>query len=809
MPAPSRNPRPSPPHKNTKRTHFPHSTPTPQTSYAFQNEPNPAPRPRRALSLLLPVRLRLLLPILLFAALPALAQPAAEIQGTVVDARGGEALANVLVELTGAPYRATTDSAGRFHIPAIAPGDYTVNVSTVGYHVAKKAFHLDAGETKEFEVVLSPDTFHQTETVVARADPFETTRQDAPSALVLAGTDAKNLGSVLADDPLRAVQNLPGVSSNNDFDARFSLRGADFSRVGLYIDGVLLHEPFHMLEGISVSASGTAFNADIVEEMELYESAFPARYEDRSAGVLDVTTRDANRSADTFRVEASMSNAGFLAEGPIGKKKKGSWLVSARKSYLQYVLERTFPDNTLVFGMEDVQARLAYDLSPRNSFTLFVLESYSDLDRSSSKSTLGINSLMEAGYHYTLLNAGWRYSPSDKLLVKNHLAWMRERSTDSNPTNLPVSGDYYGEWVWNTDVTWMWNSRAPLEAGWSVRQLRDEGYANQYLTNQAAPLVKDHYDGNATRTGGYVQQSWLAWSGRLRLNAGERWDRNSLDQVSTTTPAASLSLRVASGTHFDLGWGEYVQYPEVSVLTSPLGNRGLLPERSIHAVAGFEQRLTARTRLRAEFYNRADRDMLFQPTIDPRLLLPKLTVFAPPSNPLYYNSLRGYARGAEFFLQRSSANRFTGWISYAFGRTGMHDGVTGNRFPSDFDQRHTVNVYGGYRLSPTVNLSLRWSYGSNFPIPGYLTKVGSLYYLTTVRDQLRLPSYQRADFRVNKAWTLKRWRASLYGEVVNLTNRTNYLFDSFNGYTTSTHQAYITLDKMFPILPSVGLVLER
>ena len=245
------------------------------------------------------------------------------------------------------------------------------------------------------------------------------------------------------------------------------------------------------------------------------------------------------------------------------------------------------------------------------------------------------------------------------------------------------------------------------------------------------------------------------------------------------------------------------------MLTSPLGSRGMPPERSIHAVAGVEQRLGARTRLRAEFYDRADRDMVFQPTIDPRLLLPKLTVFAPPSNPLYAASLRGYARGAEFFLQRSSANRFTGWISYAFGRTGMRDGVTGNRFPSDFDQRHTVNVYGGYRLRPTVNLSLRWSYGSNFPIPGYLTKVGSLYYLTTVRDQLRLPSYQRADFRVNKAWTLKRWRASLYGEVVNLTNRTNYLFDSFNGYTTSTHQAYITLDKMFPILPSVGLVLER
>lgn len=755
------------------------------------------------------MRLRFLIPILALAALPARPQTAAAIQGTVVDARGGEALANVAVALADAPYRTTTDSAGRFRIAGIAPGDYTVNVSTVGYRLVKKAFHLDAGETKEFEVVLSADSFHQTETVVARADPFETTRQDAPSSLVLAGADARNLGSVLADDPLRAVQGLPGVSSNNDFDARFSLRGADYSRVGLYIDGVLLHSPFHMLEGTSVTGSGSAFNADIVEEMELYEGAFPARYPDRTAGVLDVTTRDGNRSGYGFRAEASMSNAGFLAEGPFGKKKKGSWLVSGRKSYLQYILARTFPDNSLVFGMEDVQARLAYDLSPRNSVTLFVLESYSNLDRSSSQSTLGINSLMEAGYHYTLGNAGWRFSPTASLLVKSHAAWMREKFTDTNPTALPVTGGYYGEWVWNTDVSWMWNSRAPLEAGWSVRQLRDRGFNNQYQTNRPAPLVKDHFDGTATRSGGYVQQSWLAWSGRLRLNAGARWDRDSLDRIATTSPAASLSLRVARATHFDLGWGEYVQYPEIAVLTSPLGSRSLPPERSIHAVAAVEQRLSERTRLRAEVYDRADRDMLFQPTIDPRLLLPKLTVQGAPANPLYAASLRGYARGAEFFLQRSSANRFTGWVSYAFGRTGMRDGVTANRFPSNFDQRHTVNVYGGYRLTPTVNLSLKWSYGSNFPVPGYLTKVGPLYYLTTMRNQLRLPSYQRADFRINKTWTRRRWRATLYGEVVNLTNRTNYLFDSFNGYTTSTHQAYITLDKMFPILPSVGMVLER
>jgi hypothetical protein len=62
---------------------------------------------------------------------------------------------------------------------------------------------------------------------------------------------------------------------------------------------------------------------------------------------------------------------------------------------------------------------------------------------------------------------------------------------------------------------------------------------------------------------------------------------------------------------------------------------------------------------------------------------------------------------------------------------------------------------------------------------------------------------------VNKAWTHDKWKFTLYGEVVNLTNRTNYVFDSLNGYNTKTGQTSVTLDSMFPILPSVGIVCER
>ncbi|HWC95822.1 MAG TPA: TonB-dependent receptor, partial [Candidatus Sulfopaludibacter sp.] len=564
---------------------------------------------------------RLLVFGLILAAVPAYPQASGTIRGSIVDARGGEALASVQVQLTGGAYRTVSDSKGSFQIASIAPGDYVLNVSTVGYHLANHPFHLAAGETKEFEVVLTPDALRQTDTVEARTDPFETSRADSPSTLVMAGNDVKNLGSVLADDPLRAVQSLPGVTSNNDFDARFSLRGADYNRIGLYLDNVLLHQPFHMLQGQNVSGSGTAFNGDMVDSMELHEGAYPVRFEDRSAGALDVTTREGSRTATTFRVAASASNAGIMAEGPIGKKKRGSWLVATRKSYLQYILARTFPNNTFIFGLEDVQGRFTYDLSDRSKVTLYLLESFSDIDRSASRSTLGINSLMTGGYHYTLANLGWRYTPADSLLVNTHVAWMREKWDNENPANLSLGAGFYGEWVGNTNATWIWNSRAPLDFGVSMRRLRDEGYGTQYQSATSTRTL-DRARGTATRASGYAQQSFLAWKGRVHLTAGARWDHENVNGIPSVSPQASVSLMLTSSTRLQLGWGQYVQYPELAVLTSILGNRYLPPNRSNQTIAAVEQRVGLRTRLRAEWYNRADRDLIFQPLAIPRMLSP-------------------------------------------------------------------------------------------------------------------------------------------------------------------------------------------
>ena len=128
------------------------------------------------------------------------------------------------------------------------------------------------------------------------AKPFEAERQESPAQLTLTGTEMKNLASVLMDDPLRAVQAMPGVVSDNDFNSQFSVRGADFSRIGVYLDGILLHEPFHMVEGQGSYGSMTVFSGDILDDVSLYEGAWPSRYSDRTAGILSMDTRDGNAS---------------------------------------------------------------------------------------------------------------------------------------------------------------------------------------------------------------------------------------------------------------------------------------------------------------------------------------------------------------------------------------------------------------------------------------------------------------------------------------------------------------------------------
>src|SRR5262245_32115807 len=282
--------------------------------------------------------------MLLVVAIPVLAQESTgEVNGRVISSRDSEPLARVDVQLAGTSLHAVTADDGTFHSPGVTAGNYVLQASTVDFYLLRQEFTLAAGETRTFEVVLTPSNT-RTDSVTVSTDPFEVETQESAASFTLEGDERKNLASVLADDPLKAVESVPGVTSNNDFSSEFSLRGAPFSRVGLYLDWILLHSPFHTTDGQADNGSLTIFNGDTTEDMTLYEGAWPVRYADRTAGILAVETRDGSREKVQGQFAASASNAGILLEGPLTKHKRGSWLVDYRKRYLQYIL------NSIDFG---------------------------------------------------------------------------------------------------------------------------------------------------------------------------------------------------------------------------------------------------------------------------------------------------------------------------------------------------------------------------------------------------------------------------------------------------------------------------
>ncbi len=573
----------------------------------------------------------------LFAAVAAVAQvETGEVRGRVVSSRDNEPLGLVQVQLQNAaaspdtsantPFRAVTGPDGTFSITGVPAGKYVLRTTTVDYYLVRQEFTLSAGETMNFDIALSASNDERKDTVEVSGGAFGAAPVPAASAITLEGEERKNLASVLADDPLRAVQSLPGVTSNNDFDSEFSLRGASFDRIGLYLDGVLLHSPFHTTDGQSGDGSLTIFNGDMTDDMTLYEGAWPVRYSDRTAGILAVDTREGNRQEFQGRLTASASNAGGLFEGPIGKKQRGSWIVSFRKSYLDYILNRIdFGDQPpLAFGFTDGEARLTYDLTSKHTISLSDVEGASGVDRTHFQSELGPNTVMTSGFRFSLLNLGSRYAPNDRVLITNHLAWSRERGDVENRDYALLNRQGYGEWTWHGDVSVSWLSDKPgkdtLDFGGLFRQLRQDGSTLQFVYTPVQVPSQDVFRGSGHRVGGYVQQSYGFASDRIHLTAGVREDEFSQSPVKVTSPYASASFAPLKKTHLQFDWGQYAQFPELDQIFSTFTHVPLLPERSTHYEAVVEQTLDERTRVRVEFYDRQDRDLLARPLLDPRLL---------------------------------------------------------------------------------------------------------------------------------------------------------------------------------------------
>lgn len=747
-----------------------------------------------------------LLPVVSFVVAVLAAQvpdPTLAIRGRVVDADTGAPLAGVLVA-TAAPDRQTvTDADGRFVLEGLPAGPRTLVVSLVGYTLARPDIDVTAADGSGLVIPLSPGTGAYTEALTVRAEEAAP-RPAAPVEFRMRSAELQELRGVLADDPFRAIQAMPGVATGDDFRAEFSVRGSEFRQMGFALDGVPAPWLVHGPRGVTDTGTVAMVNADVLSEIGLTSGASPQPYGNRTGAWVQSTMREGSR--DAVRVTGSLSGTGVsgVVEGPLGRARRGAWLLSARKSYIDWLIDRLDIENAndSRFGFTDAQSTWVFDVTPRQQLRLSAVAGRSRYRETDV--TPSANGLAVAEASTALVVGAWRSTIGDAVVVTERVSWAALRYENRGDFDQTLSSGT--EWTagYRADAT-AGRGGTTIDAGVAVDR-DDAGYDERaYIrAGTAAPVLRASFGWGHERwrTGGYARIR-RPIGPHAGLDAGTRVDRESVHGAVSASPwllarwTPTPRWTVAAGTGLAWQVAELAMLPPSPSQTPP----GL--ERARHADLAVERTLGGALRLQVALYDRADRGTLRLDEAMPRLV--NGVVRTPPASNLWLNALDVDARGAELTLRRTAATGLVGWVSYAYGTTRATDRMTSARYWADFDQRHQVNAYGAYRVDARTSLGVKFRYGSNFPLLGYLAGATGALRPSATRNEARLPAYARLDLRASRTFLWGARRLTLFAEVLNATGRENL------GRTDGTIAGSRVLgftESLLPRLPSAGIRLE-
>ena len=726
------------------------------------------------------------------------------IRGTVVDTAGGAALSDVSVRLRSSGQAVVTDDEGRFEFTDVPAGDQELYVSAVDFILVKRAIAVAAGTVAEITIALAEGTGTYTESVDVSARLPMTRREPAvPSEQTLGSRELQQLRGVLTNDPLRAVQALPSVAAGDDFRSEFAVRGAGIQQMTFTFEGIATPFLLHTVQQVHDGGSVAMLNGDVLDEVTLLNGAYPQRHGNRTGAEIDFRMRDGSRDRVQSHLSVSAVDASGVVEGPLGSAKKGSWLFSVRQSYLDLVVSRLYPQNNLSFGFTDAQAKIAYDVTPRHQVQFAMTGGSSRLRR--EPSLIGAGSLRDADSQSAMAVTTWRYLPSPTFTVSQRVAVIQNVFKNVSRDSVDLDSGSSRDLVYRADLSAAPRADLLLESGGESRW--SSGVGREQRLSSGRFQLREAFDSGAVALSVYGQArlTRARSSGSWSVTPGVRVDRFSLVDRTTASPWVQAMMPLSQTLTLRAGAGVHRQEPGFAEVLGSRGTRDLRAERAYHTDVGIEGRFGSAGRWQMTVYNREDRDLLRLPLSESRIVNGAFVTGSLITH--FVNALDGRARGVEWLVQRQAANGFAGWASYALGAATYHDRTTGERFHGDFEQRHTVNLYGTYRVNDRLSLSGRFRAGSNFPTIGYWSERDGAYFVGTERNTVSVPAYSRLDVRANRTFTWDRKRLTLFLEAINVLGRENvrYALPSINRRTFEATGLY---DPMVPRIPSIGVLLE-
>ncbi len=744
--------------------------------------------------------------------------------GVVRTVSDGQPIHAARVGIAGRMGELLTDYRGQFQL-SFAPGSYDVTVRAMGYKpVRLDSVHFHAGWTDSVSVFLESAPIRLDEIVVMPSTYGILKESRIVTSHTLTREDVQTRPH-LGEDIFRAVDRLPGVATH-DITAKFHVRGGPNNQVLTLLDGLELYEPFHLKDA---DAALSIIDVESVSNIDLITGGFSAEYGDKMAGVfaMETTAPPPDRMITTLGL--SIQNVTFKNQGSFSRG-RGSWLVSARRGYLDVILDITDAQKEgarFSPTFYDAFANAQYLLGSRHLLSVHALYA-GDNVLSREEDGTRLDSKWSSGYVWLT----WDTDLTDKLSARTIVSagrLTRERvGADFSDTNQLLAVDdhqrfhFYGikqDWSllasdhvmlkWGVDFKqgasdydyFRWNRT------WEANTTDPQAPA-LFLSSPDSLILDLTPDGH--EIGSYV-------SSRIRplepvtFELGVRYDHQSHTGDHSIAPRVNAALQLTPRTTLRGAWGYFYQSHGLHELRVADGEGEFREaQRAEHRILGLQHELTHGLSLRIEAYERKISD----PWPEFRSLVPQIEGVPEegPEDRVRIDPTRGRARCLEITADYDVGGRFAWSASYALAAA--KDEVNGRWIPRPFDQRHTVHVEFAYRPTPRWSLGWAWQYHS--PWPG--TPESYVLVPAANGDDLidrrfgvpygnRMPAYHRLDARVMRHFPVGRGRISVFFDIFNVYDRENALaWDYVAAPPTSGAALEVQrgFHSMIGVLPTVG-----
>jgi len=746
------------------------------------------------------------------------------IRGFVYEKETGEPVIYTNVYLYKTTYGAATDINGYFAITKIPEGEYTLMVTYLGFDTLKIEVSVKQEEIISEKLYLEKASY-MLEQVQVTADREEARTETRTSVVKITPKQIKQIPAIGGQPDLaQYLQVLPGVVFTGDQGGQLYIRGGSPVQNKVLLDGMIVYNPFHSIGLFSV------FDTEILRNADVYTGGFGAEYGGRISSVMDITTRDGNKTRYSGKVGASTFGANLMIEGPLKKQKEGgggssSFILSAKHSYLEQssqIFYDYIDEDGLPFNYTDIYGKISLMGANGSKINFF---GFSFNDRVNNYKAL-------SDYHWESFGGGTNFlviPGNSPVLIEGHVAYSQYQISLEEESNPPRTSSING-FNMGFDFTYF-IGKDELKYGIEIL-----GFTTDFQFTNSVGIGIQHKN-NSTELGVYFK--YKKTIGKFLIEPSLRFHYYASPGDPSLEPRLALKYNATDKFRVKFAGGLYSQdlisahsrKDIVNLFNGFISGPESVPDefdgeeithnlqKAQHLILGFEYDLGQNIVLNLEGYYKNFTQLT---NVNSNLLLDDETYPAAPqtlTKDFIYE--KGYATGIDFTLKYDK-NRFYLWAVYSLGYVKRKyedvDGQTKWYYPH-YDRRHNINLVATYVLGAKYDweLNARWNFGTGFPFTltkGYyplLTFSDGIYTdYTTAAEELgilyddlnsgRLPDYYRLDISAKKTFTLGRYtklEANL--GVTNVTNRENIFYVD-----------RVTNEKIYqlPFMPSAGLTFS-